>query len=153
MKAKQIMTTNLATVTETATLRDVISLMLERNISGIPVLNEDGLLIGIVSESDVIRLRRKLHMPDYIQLLETLLNNANPDEFDTTVSHSLDLPVTTFMTRKLITANEEAGMAEITRLMVEHSINRIPILRGKTIVGIVTRRDAIRAMAGIGQKI
>lgn len=130
-------------------MREVIQLMLDHNISGIPVISEKGELKGIVSESDVIRLRRKLHMPDYMQLLETFLNNAHPEEFSAEVARSLDLPVTGFMTKKVITADEDASVAEVTRLMVEHSINRIPILRGKKTAGIITRRDAIRAMVNI----
>ncbi len=142
-----MMTTELVTVTEKATLREVIKLMLEKSISGIPVINGNGQLKGIVSESDVIRLRRRIHMPDYMQLLETLLNNANPEDFDTDIKQALEMPVTGFMTKKVITATENTSLAEITRLMVELGINRIPVVRGNKLIGIVTRRDAIQAMS------
>ena len=88
------------TVFEDTTLREVVGLMLEKNISGLPVIDKEGKLIGIVSESDVIRLKRKLHMPDYMQLLETMLNNARPDEFNTEILRSLKMSVKDFMTKE-----------------------------------------------------
>ena len=151
MKAKQIMTTSLITVTERATLREVIGLMLEKNISGIPIVDENGKLKGIVSESDVIRLRRKMHMPDYMQLLETMLDNAHPEHFDAEILRALDMPVTDFMTKRVITVTEETNLSEMTHLMVEHGIKRLPVVRGAKLVGIITRRDAIRAMSDVGK--
>ncbi|MCW3489216.1 CBS domain-containing protein [Dethiobacter alkaliphilus] len=147
MKAKEIMTTDLVTITEDKTLREVIKLMVEQNISGIPVIDETENLMGIVSESDVIRLKRKTHMPDYIQLLEAMLNEAQPEQFSADVIRSLKMPVKDFMTKKVVTVKEDTTLAEITRLMVEHNINRIPVVRKQKLLGIVTRRDAILAMA------
>ncbi|EEG76403.1 CBS domain-containing protein [Dethiobacter alkaliphilus] len=147
MKAKEIMTTDLVTIAEDKTLREVIKLMVEQNISGIPVIDETGNLMGIVSESDVIRLKRKTHMPDYIQLLEAMLNEAQPEQFSADVIRSLNMPVKDFMTKKVVTVKEDTTLAEITRLMVEHNINRIPVVRKQKLLGIVTRRDAILAMA------
>jgi CBS domain-containing protein len=152
LKAKDLMTTNLITVREETTLKAVIQIMFEKNISGIPVVDGDGKLKGIVSEADVIRLKRKLHMPDYIQLLEAILDNAHPEEFDSNIARSLEMPVKEFMTKKVITATESTSMAEITHIMVEHSINRVPVVRGNKLIGIVTRRDAIRAMANISKQ-
>ncbi len=153
MKAKQIMTIDLVAVTEKSTLREVIQLMLENNISGIPVVDNDGKLKGIVSESDVIRLKRKLHMPDYIQLLESLINNAYPEDFNAAVTRALKMPVAEFMTKQVITVNENTSLFEITHLMLEHGINRILVVRDSRLAGIVTRRDIIRAMAAINKDI
>lgn len=143
------MTSDLITVTKKATLREVIQLMFNKNISGIPVVDEAGRLEGIVSESDVIRLKRKLHMPDYIQLLEKMLNDAHPEDFRADIDKALDMSVAEFMTSRVIAVTEDTSLAEITRLMVEHGINRIPVVKNNKLTGIVTRRDAIRAMAGI----
>ena len=150
MKARQMMTTNLITVTETATLREVINLMLAKNISGIPVIDRNGKMKGIVSESDVIRLKRKLHMPDYMQLLDTMLNNMHPENFQADVTRALEMPITDFMTKEVVTISEDTSIAEITRLMVEHGINRIPVVHGNKLTGIVTRKDTIRAMSQLG---
>ncbi len=151
MKVKEIMTTDLVTVFEDTTLHEVVGLMLEKNISGLPVVDKERKLKGIVSESDIIRLKRKLHMPDYMQLLETMLNNARPDEFNTEILRALKMPAKDFMTKRIVTASENTSLAEVTRLMSEHDINRIPILRGSKLIGIITRRDAIRAIADIGK--
>lgn len=153
MKAKDMMTSNLITVSEKAKLREVIQLMFENNISGIPIIDEERKLKGIVSESDVIRLKRKIHMPDYMKLLESLLNNANPDDFAADVTRALEMPVKDFMAKKVITATEDTCMAEVTRLMLEHGINRIPIIRNNKPTGIITRRDVIRIMAGFCKQI
>ena len=149
MKVKEVMTTDLVTVFEDTTLREVVGLMLEKNISGLPVVEKGGELKGIVSESDIIRLKRKLHMPDYMQLLEAMLNNARPDEFNTEILRALKMPAKDFMTKRIVTASEDTSLAEITRLMSEHDINRIPIVRGSRLIGMMTRRDAIKAMANL----
>ena len=145
-----MMTIELVTVSEDTSLQEVVRLMLEKNISGVPIVDSDERLKGIVSGSDVICLKRKLHMPDYMQLLGALLNNAHPEEFNAEIARALKMPVKEFMTKRVITASENTSMADIITLMTEHRINRIPIVRENKLVGIVTRRDTIRAMAVIG---
>ena len=147
MKARDIMTTNLIVVQEDSSLKEVVRLMTTHGISGIPVVDRNNHLMGIVSESDIIRMKRKIHMPDYIQLLETLINEADPDEFDHDFIALLKKPVSDFMTRKVITVSEKTNLGEITRLMVEHNIKRLPVTVGDKLIGIVTRKDVIRAMA------
>ncbi len=153
MRAKEIMTIGLVTVSEDTSLQEVVRLMLEKNISGVPIVDSDGKLKGIVSGSDVICLKRKLHMPDYMQLLEALLNNARPEEFNAEIARALKMPVNKFMTKRVITASENTSMADIITLMTEHRINRVPIMRGNKLIGIVTCRDAIRAIANLGSAL
>lgn len=149
MKVGEIMTRDVLSVNTKTTLREAVRLMNDRNISGLPVVDNDGKLRGIVSESDVIRLKRKLHMPDYIQLLENMLNNAHPEEFAAEIKRALDMPVSEFMTKNVVTVTESASLAEVTRLLVERGINRLPVVREGKVVGIVTRRDVIRTLAAM----
>ena len=147
MKAIDIMTRELIQVTEDTPLKEVVRLMMDHSISGIPVVDEKNRLLGIISESDIIRKKRKIHMPDYIQLLEALLNEADPDVFEHDLATTLQQPVKTFMTRQVITIRKSTSLGEITRLMVEHGIKRLPVVDQGLLVGIVTRRDVIRAFS------
>ena len=149
MKAADIMTEDLIQVTEDTPLKEVVRLMTAHSISGIPVVDAHNHLRGIISESDIIRRKRKIHMPDYIQLLEAMLNEADPDEFEHDIGAMLKQPVREFMTRQIITVGRNTSLGEITRLMVEHNIKRLPVVEDGLLVGIVTRRDVIRAFAAL----
>ena len=130
-------------------LKEVVKLMNEHTISGIPVVNDQEQLIGIISESDIIRKKRRIHMPDYIQLLEAMMNEADPDAYEHDLAELLRLPVAEFMTKKVITISKTTSLGEMTRLMVEHNIKRLPVVENGLLVGIVTRRDVIRAFAAL----
>ncbi len=153
MKVRDVMTRDVITVSENTTLLEAAKIMATRNISGLPVLTEEGVLAGIVSESDVIRLKRRLHMPDYIQLLENLINDAHPEDFASEVARVLSLPVREFMTKRPVTVKEETSVAEAARLMSEHGFNRLPVLHNRKLTGIVTRRDLLWAMVKISQDL
>jgi CBS domain-containing protein len=142
MKAQDIMTAPVITVTPQTAVRDAAHLMVERGISGLPVVDESGRLVGILSEADL------------------LLKEADPrpsPPFVEWFGHSLWLErrvsgyrkaegrtVGEVMTHNVLTAEEETPVREIASRMVRHGVNRLPIVRGGQVVGIVTRADILK---------
>ena len=145
--ASEIMTREVVTATQDLKLRDVARLLLEHGISAVPVVDEDGHVVGMVSEGDLIgrddsarEARRdwwlallaeggELH-PDFLATLK------NPDRAARDV-----------MVAPVVTANENTFAREIARMLGEFRVKRVPIVRDGKLVGIVSRADLLRGFA------
>lgn len=143
--AKDVMTTAVYTVGPETSLEEIARLLAEHDISGVPVVDEAGLLIGIVSESDLIdEHRREAKIPrvalfGVFPIADEILIEA--------ARHGMTLPARDPMGRKVVTATEETTVHELADLMATHEVSRIPILRDGRLVGIVCRADLVRALA------
>lgn len=147
MRARDIMTTNVATLAPGASVAEAARLLIQRHISGAPVVDENGALVGIVTEGDF--LRRPEVVGDarpswWLQLLRTETEQAR----DYMQQHSRR--VEDVMTRDVVTVGEDAEIAEIARLLESRRIKRTPVVRDGRIVGIVSRADLLRALAAQG---
>ena len=143
MKAKDVMTADVVTVTPEATVGEAASLLNERRVSGAPVL-KDGRLVGMVTEGDLIR-RREIGSDEegqswWLRLLGT--GGGAQGYIKAHAKHIADV-----MTRKPVTVEEATPVAEIARLLETHHIKRVPVLRDGRLVGVVSRADLVRALA------
>lgn len=138
MQAKDIMTTRVVTVSPHHSVRHAAQIMLDRGISGLPVIDDEGRLVGIISEGDLLRraeLGSALHSP----------NPVRQQARDYVRSHSWK--VGDLLTTNVITVGEEIPVGQIAALMEERHVKRLPVMRNGTIVGIVSRADLLRAIA------
>ncbi|PKM80178.1 MAG: hypothetical protein CVU89_14970 [Firmicutes bacterium HGW-Firmicutes-14] len=147
MLAKEIMTVDVVTVTPEETVEDVINLMVEKKISGIPVVNEEKKVVGIVTEGDLLVRSQKLHIPSYIQILGGIIYLDDPEEFREELRKAVAIKVEDIMTKNVLTVEEDVSVEEIATIMSEAGINRLPVLRDGKLAGIVSRADIIRSMA------
>jgi CBS domain-containing protein len=134
MRIGEIMTTGVVTVRRETAIKEVASLLVERRINAVPVVEQDQRLVGIVSEGDLIRLERG---PDPLQ-------HAIPGRYRHEPMPAIAGDV---MSHKVIALQEEADVGEAARLMVERRIKQIPVVRDGRVVGIVARRDLLRVLA------
>lgn len=119
--------------------------MAQRQVSGLPVVDTEGCLVGIITESDV--LLKGLHVPSEWRGSPPGLFAPQPDGVDEAYRRAQGHLVEDAMTRKVIVFMEDSLVVDIARAMIENAINRVPIVDGCRVVGIVSRRDVIRAMA------
>jgi CBS domain-containing protein len=146
LTARQVMTAPVAYVMTETPLREIANLLLREAISGAPVLDRGGQLVGIVSEGDLIRRgpagngRRSWWL----------------DLFDDKPAHSEQflnylkmhgLRAKDVMTPEVVSVNEETTVAEIAQLFETHRIKRVPVLRKGKLVGIVSRANLLQALA------
>jgi CBS domain-containing protein len=144
MKASDVMVRDVITVGPDVTVRTAAEIMLDRGISGLPVVDQDGALIGIVSEGDLIRrseIGTERQRSWWLELFTPRETQA--EEFVKT--HATK--VTDVMTRNVVTAGEETSLADIATLMERHGIKRVPIVRDGRLAGIVSRANLLRALA------
>lgn len=141
MKVRDAMTREVVWVAPTAPLREVAELMLGRGVSGLPVRDADGACVGVISEADL--LAKHLSRPIGRRTpLEWILGDR-PDEEDrrrrdaTTAAQAMSSPA--------ITIDADRPLRDAAAVMVEHGINRLPVMSGDDLVGIVTRADLVAA--------
>ncbi|MEH6952746.1 CBS domain-containing protein (plasmid) [Nitrobacter sp. NHB1] len=150
MRAHQIMTRQVITVHPDTTIVNAANIMLERHISGLPVTNAAGKLIGIVSEGDFIRRAEIGTQRRRARWLKFLLG-AGRDASD--FVHEQGRKVGEIMTPHPCTVSEDALLEDIVTTMEKNSIKRLPVMRGNQIVGIVTRANLLQAVAGLAREI
>lgn len=144
MKARDIMTTKIVTVSPDTQVRDVAALMIEKQISGIPVLKENGMLVGIISEGDFLR-RPEIGTEKHRRRWLSFFTRADEQAREFTKSHALKAE--DVMTTPVIHVSEDTSLSEVVETMEQHKVKRVPVLDDGNLVGIVTRRDILRALA------
>ena len=143
MKAADIMTREVITLNRDASIYDALRLMLRRGISGLPILDAQGEICGIVTEGDFLRRSELGTEPKRSRLLSFLRGpGREADEYVRTHARR----VNEVMTPEVVVVTEDAPLEEVVRLMENRRIKRIPVLRGKTLVGIVSRNDVLRTL-------
>ncbi len=151
IKAKEVMTTPVVSVTEDKTLQDVIELLSKHRLSGLPVVDREGMLKGIISDTDIVRYSQKISIVPKADLSGWVSPYADVSDL-VTIQRGRDIlhnaAVGEVMTKKVYTAKEDDSANEVARLMNRRRINRVPIVdsRGK-LVGIITRADIVQCMA------
>ena len=145
--AKDIMTTEVVTVTKDHTVNDVIKLLMDKNISGLPVVDESNHVIGIVTEGDLIYRSKKLEIPRYFTILDSYIFLDNTKKMEEQIRKMVGYRVEDIMTRDVVTVQIDDTVEDIATLMTRKNVNRVPVVHGDKLVGIVTRRDIIRAYA------
>ena len=150
MRAHHIMTKDWITVTPHTTIEEAAKIMLQTHISGLPVLNEAGTLVGVVSESDFLR-RNEIgtgrKRPAWLQFF------LGPGKVAAEFVHERGRRVEDVMTPDPITVDEETPLEELVRLMEKNDIKRLPVMSGTTLKGIVTRSNLLQAVASMAHEI
>ncbi len=118
MIARDIMTRKVYTISPEASVQEVAQLLSRKSMSGVPVIDKDGKIIGIVTEADII-------------------GKVNRE----------GLRVADIMSREIIAVDEETGVGEIAMLLTERKIKRVPVMQNGKLVGIVCRADSVEAVA------
>lgn len=141
--AADIMTSPVATVGESSSVGECIGLLAEREISGAPVVDARGTLVGIISEKDILRLLGKRPETHLMRLIDD--STRQPLQPSPTL---LQAGVATIMSTPVVAAGPETTLAELARIFGGHAINRLPVADGHGVVlGIITRADMIRAIS------
>ncbi len=152
MRAHQIMTSRVITVKADTPVLDAANLMLQHRVSGLPVVDEAGRLIGMVSEGDFVRRSEIGTQRPRIRWLKFLLGTAGRVAQDYVRENGRK--VGEIMTQDdLCTATEDMSLAELVRSMERRNVKRVPVLRGHKLVGIVTRTDLLRAVASLARDV
>jgi len=148
MKASDIMTPGVISADPDATVLQAARYMLQHHISGLPVIDKTGALVGILSEGDFLR-RRETHTDRRpSRWLEFLMG---PGKLAAQYTHTHGSKVSEVMTTKVHAITEDTPLEKIVELMERYRIKRVPVLRRKKVVGIVTRANLMHAMVSLAR--
>jgi CBS domain-containing protein len=146
LNASDIMTTDVITVQKDTSLKDLAKLLYENHINGVPVVDTDGLLIGIICESDLIRKDKKLHIPTVVAIFDWVLYLERPKKIEKEIQRINATKVEDLYTKKVVTVDEKVPVDEIATIMEQKKISTIPVMDGDRLVGIIGKTDLIRTL-------
>lgn len=146
MLAKDIMTREVITVKAHDQVDEVARLLVDHKISGIPVIDEERHVIGIVTEKDLIIKASELRVPFYVTLFDSIIFLENPIRFKNDLKKYTAVNVEDAMTENVVVVEEDAEVSDVVKLMQNKRINRVPVVRQGQLVGIITRNDVIKSM-------
>ena len=147
LTAQDIMQKDVVTIGPDATIRELAELMATNKISGVPVVDSTGVLLGVVSEGDVILQDADLHFPHYVQIFESVIYLESVRKFEERFKKAFGAKVSDVMSTEVLTVEPSATMREVATLMADREVNRVPVVVEGRVVGIITRGDLVRAMA------
>ncbi len=143
MRVSEVMSRRVISIPPTARVADAARLMLDHRISGLPVLDAEGKLVGIVTEGDFLRRAETGNLRRRTRWIELLLGPGRlADEY----VHTHGRKVEEVMTREVVSVGENASLDEVAALMEKRRVKRLPVLRGGQLVGIVSRANLVRAL-------
>ena len=152
MLVKDAMTKDAVVCTPDMHLREVTALLRKHNIGGLPVV-DGGELVGMVTESDLISLLKNerisddLWLPSPFEIIEVPIREYfNWEKTKHALRNIGDMPVKKIMTHRVVTAREDMEVEEAAALMISEGVTRLPVMKEKKIVGIITREDIIHAI-------
>ncbi len=147
LKVREIMTSPVITVRPETTVRELADILAQNKISGVPVVDDQDRMLGMVSEADVIVQDADLHFPYYVQFLESVIYLQSVHKFEERFRKAFGSKVSEIMTEDVISVSPDRTVREVATLMADRKINRVPVTENGRLVGIVTRGDIVRAIA------
>lgn len=146
IRAGDIMTTDLIVVGPDATIGEIAKLLVENHISGLPVVDENKKVLGIISEGDLLHKEVFPKTPDVLNILGALIYYNGVKAYRQAFRKMMASTAAELMTEKVVTVQESADLSEIGELMLEHHIKRVPVIKDGRLVGMIGRSDIVRLL-------
>ena len=144
--ALDIMTLNVIAVKTDTSVQELAKILSENNISGVPVVDDDGNLLGIVTENDLIYQTKKLHIPTVVTILDSVFYLENPDRMEKEMKKMAGTTVLDIYSSNPVTVNEETTLDDIATIMAEKNVHTLPVVRNSRLVGVIGKKDIIRTL-------
>ncbi len=140
LTARDIMSQEVITVTENANVKELARVLAIHQISGVPVINDEGKLVGVVTESDLIFQTKKVHIPTVITILDSVFYLENPQKMGDELKKMAGLLVKDILTGSPVTVEEETSLEEIATIMSEKNMHTLPVMNNGVIVGVIGKK-------------
>ncbi len=146
MKVRDLMTADVLSARREDAVSDVARAMVARGVSGVPVLDEGGNLVGILTELDLVRRAARLEPLAFLPVLDGRIPLEMPGHYRERMRHQLGTKVADVMTEGAVTIAPEATLEDLAELMIRRKVNPVPVVEGERLVGIVSRADVVRVL-------
>jgi len=146
MLARDIMNKNVITVQEDASIEELARVLTENHISGAPVVNKEGKLVGIVTDADLIHKETNPRAPGFVNILGAIIYVTGIARYREDFKKLAATRTSEIMTTDVIAVGGEAEIEQVAALMVDHGVKRVPVLDNGAIVGIIGRADIVKTL-------
>ncbi len=146
LKAKDIMTAQVITLTPETSVSDAAAILLGKHINGCPVVNAKGKLIGVLCQADLVAQQKKLNLPTVFTLLDGMVPLSSMGDLDHEMEKIAALTVEHAMSSNPETVSPETPLEDIATLMVERGFHTLPVIEGGKLVGVIGMEDVLRTL-------
>jgi CBS domain-containing protein len=146
IQAKDIMSRKVVTVAPNTEIVQAAKLMLEKHMSGLPVVDRKGKLKGIICQSDLMAQQKKIPLPSFFVLFDSTFALPTQKHIEAEVKKMAASKVSEAMTPDPVTVDPETGLEDIATLMVRHNIHTLPVLDQGRLVGVIGKEDILRTL-------
>lgn len=144
----EIMTADPITVSPQTSLQEAIQILAEQKISGLPVVDDSGKLVGVISETDLTWQASGVEAPPYVMFLDSVIYLQNPTKHNREIHKALGETVAEAMSERPITVQGSQLVREAARIMHEKKVRHLPVVdENSQLIGMITQGDVIRMMA------
>jgi CBS domain-containing protein len=141
MKIKDIMKTEIISLRQDMSVREAVELLFKLDMSGLPVIDEFGRLLGMFTEKDIIRFV----LPSYVEKVGSFMYENLPKALRKKMGELSNKKIVDIMQKEIVSVNEELSVAEVARIMLTQKIRRIPVIKEGKVIGIIARGDILKA--------
>jgi CBS domain-containing protein len=144
--AADIMTSNIITVTTETSVQELAKILSDNNISGVPVVDDAGNLLGVVTENDLIDQSKKLHIPTVVTILDSVFYLENPNRMEKEMKKMAGATVLDIYSSEPVSVNAETTLDDIATIMAEKNIHTLPVVRNSKLIGVIGKKDIIKTL-------
>ena len=146
MLAETIMTRNPITVSGTMEITKATQLLLDKRINGLPVVDDDGRLVGILCQSDIIAQQKQLPVPSFFSFLDGYISLNSRKGLEKEVRKIAATTVSDAMTPNPVTVKPDSTIEAVAALMVDHNLHTLPVVENDRLVGVIGKEDILRTL-------
>lgn len=146
LTAKDIMTRDVFSVTQETDLKELAAMFVKHKVTAMPVVDDAGKLVGMISQTDLVEQDKPLHIPTVISLFDWVIYLESEKKFQEEVEKVTARTVNEICSREPVTCSPETPVSEIASLMVDNKVHLVPVVDNGNLVGVVARLDLIRSM-------
>ncbi|MGL5641971.1 MAG: CBS domain-containing protein [Paraclostridium sp.] len=146
-QAKDIMTANVKVAKEQDTIKDIANILITEKIGGVPVVDEDNRVVGIISETDIMKKEKYINPPEYITFLQGIICLDDFKKMEHDIKDIAATQVKDLMSKEIVKVHEDDTFDDVANIMIKKSVNRVPVVdKDNRIKGIICRYDIIKSM-------
>ena len=146
IKAEDIMETNVICVSLDTEIPKAVKILLKNHINGVPVINDQEELVGILCQSDLIFQQKEMPIPPIFTILDSIIPLSSSKKLEETLQKISAATVAQAMIKNPVTVTADTPVSEIASLMVEKHFHTIPVVDGKKLLGIIGKEDVLKTL-------
>jgi CBS domain-containing protein len=146
IKAKDIMTSDPVVVIQDWDISKATTIMIEKGFNGLPVVDDDGRLVGIICQSDIIVQQKKLPLPSYFTFLDGLISLRSMKSLEKEAQKIAATTVRDAMTPDPVSVSPDTSIETLAALMVDSNFHTLPVVEEGKLVGVVGKEDVLRTL-------